>query len=168
MAAEIDSFHDEILKPCKVARFEEIPSRFSSPQCPSSLRRFIRSSIGRRRLPKPMNPRDIQAIVSVLFLGHLAPLAAQTGNDLWAQYALSPDTHSNIPNNSFAGYRGGEVPIPDVPVVANLASFGGVGDGTTDNTQAFVDAIDAAWRAGGGAVLIPAGTFRVEEMIHLN
>jgi len=114
-----------------------------------------------------MKTRSASAFACLLILGHLAPIAAQTGNDLWAQYALSPDAHPNIPNNSFAGYRAGEVPIPDVPVVANLASFGGVGDGTTDNTQVFVDAIDAAWRAGGGAVLIPAGTFRVEE-IHLN
>ena len=57
-----------------------------------------------------------------------------------------------------------------IPAIAGLLFLGQVAPASaqTDNTQAFVDAIDAAGRAGGGAVLIPAGTFRVEEMIHLN
>lgn len=93
---------------------------------------------------------------------------AQTGDDIFADYSANPDTHPNLSNNSFAGYRAGETPIPDVPVVATLTDFGGNGDGVADNTAAFAEAIAAAWRAGGGAVFIPAGTYRVEEMIHLN
>ena len=103
-----------------------------------------------------------------VFAALLLPLAAQTGDDIFAAYSASPNTHPNLPNNSFAGYRAGETPVPDVPVVVNLTDYGGSGDGTTDNTQAFAVAIEAAWRAGGGAVFLPAGTYRVEGLIHLN
>jgi hypothetical protein len=87
---------------------------------------------------------------------------------LWAEYAASPETHPNIPNNSFAGYHRGEKPVPDVPVVANLLDYGGVGDGIYDNTEAFRQAIDAAYRAGGGAILIPAGEYYVDDMIQMH
>ncbi len=113
-----------------------------------------------------MKAPPIFALAALILIS--PPLHAQTGDAIFADYSAAPDSHPNLPNNSFAGYRAGETPIPDVPVIVDLAAFGGVGDGVTDNTKAFADAIEAAWRAGGGAVSIPAGTFRVEEMIHLN
>ncbi|MCC5806078.1 MAG: fibronectin type III domain-containing protein [Opitutales bacterium] len=87
---------------------------------------------------------------------------------IWDDFATAPHTHPNIPHNAYAGYRGGAAPIPDVPVVADLLDFGGNGDGETDNTAAFQRAIEAAWRAGGGAVYIPPGVYVVDKMIHLN
>lgn len=94
--------------------------------------------------------------------------AQSTATEVWQDFAANPHQHQNIPHNAYAGYRGGRMAIPDVPVVVNLLDFGGVGDGLTDNTAAFGRAIEAAWQAGGGAVLIPAGTYVVQEMIHLN
>ncbi len=41
----------------------------------------------------------------------------------------------------------------------NIESYGARGDGRTVNTEAFRKAIDAASAAGGGVVLVPAGTF---------
>jgi polygalacturonase len=55
--------------------------------------------------------------------------------------------------------------MPDVPepVIPNrtfsIADFGGVKDGKTLNTQAFAKAIDACSKAGGGHVIIPAGSW---------
>lgn len=90
-----------------------------------------------------------------------------TSEDIWGDYLLEPDNHAHIPNNSFAGYMRGEQPLPDVPVVTDITYHGGVGDGLTDNTTAFRDAIEAAYQAGGGAVYIPAGTWLVTETIWL-
>jgi hypothetical protein len=49
---------------------------------------------------------------------------------------------------------------PDIPShVFNVVDFGAVGDGHTDNTAAFAKAMAACAAAGGGRVVVPAGTF---------
>ena len=63
-----------------------------------------------------------------------------------------------------AGVEGG---IPTVPVRQNVLDFGAVGDGVTDDAQAFKDAI-AALPPEGGAVLVPAGTYLLRSKIRLD
>lgn len=48
----------------------------------------------------------------------------------------------------------------------NITDFGAIGDGKSDCTQAFKKAIDAASKAGGGKVIVPAGIF-LTGAIHL-
>jgi polygalacturonase len=48
--------------------------------------------------------------------------------------------------------------IPDAKF--NLADFGGIGDYQKDNTQAFKDAVAAIAKAGGGHLIVPAGTYK--------
>ncbi|HEY4568341.1 MAG TPA: glycosyl hydrolase family 28-related protein, partial [Kribbella sp.] len=48
----------------------------------------------------------------------------------------------------------------------SITGFGAVGDGTTLATAAIAKAIDACHRAGGGRVVVPAGTF-LTGAIHL-
>jgi polygalacturonase len=48
----------------------------------------------------------------------------------------------------------------------DITSYGAVGDGTTDCTEAFKKAIDACNKAGGGRVVVPKGTF-LTGAIHL-
>ncbi len=55
------------------------------------------------------------------------------------------------------GVHGG---IPELAVVKNVLDFGAVADNSTDNRLAFQNAINAAAAAGGGAVWVPAGTYR--------
>ncbi len=58
----------------------------------------------------------------------------------------------------------GAVPAtrPGVAVARwNAADLGAVADGSTDNTPAIQKALDAAGRAGGGVVELPAGRYRV-------
>jgi len=58
------------------------------------------------------------------------------------------------------GISGG---IPDYPVGANVKDYGAVGDGQTDDTQAFRDAIIAA--SEGTAVLIPNGVYKITNTL---
>jgi parallel beta-helix repeat protein len=45
--------------------------------------------------------------------------------------------------------------------IINVKSYGAVGDGTTDDTEAIQDTLDAAETAGGGIVYFPKGTYLV-------
>ncbi|ODM25546.1 glycosyl hydrolase family 28-related protein [Acetivibrio mesophilus] len=61
------------------------------------------------------------------------------------------------------GIRGG---IPTRPVVANVMDFGAKGDGLTDDSNAFIKAIESV--KDGGAVLIPSGEYLLKSKITLN
>jgi polygalacturonase len=53
-----------------------------------------------------------------------------------------------------------KIPAPQIPDRSfNVTDFGAVADGKTLNTSAIAAAIDACKKAGGGRVIIPAGTF---------
>lgn len=45
--------------------------------------------------------------------------------------------------------------------------FGARGDGETDDTRAFQEAMDAAAEAGGGVVRVPAGNYRIESTLSI-
>jgi len=49
--------------------------------------------------------------------------------------------------------------------VFNVKNYGAVGNGTTDDTAAIQDAIDAAEANGGGLVLLPPGTYLVSDTL---
>ncbi|MCC5806767.1 MAG: fibronectin type III domain-containing protein [Opitutales bacterium] len=123
-------------------------------------------------IPSDVGAVLLRAAVFTVLLGALHTGATAqtttTGAVLWSEFTAAPDNHSHIPNAAYAGYRRGEAAVPDVPVVANVLDYGAVADGAGDNTRAFREAIDAAWYAGGGAVLVPAGTYRIERMILLH
>ncbi len=55
---------------------------------------------------------------------------------------------------------------PEIPSNSvNIIDFGAVGDGETDNSQAFADAISAITEKGGGKVIIPAGIWLTGPII---
>ncbi|QQE13317.1 hypothetical protein JD969_07625 [Planctomycetota bacterium] len=49
----------------------------------------------------------------------------------------------------------------------DIIEFGAKGDGKTDNTQAFQDAIDACAQAGGGIINIPTGQYLIKSHLTL-
>ncbi len=114
----------------------------------------------------------IQLTIAIIAAGlaawaSLSP-APTNSTELWNSFASNPDNHRYIPDNSYAGYRRGEVPLPTVPMVVNGATeFGFVADGVTDNTVAMREAIEAAYVRGGGAIVLPAGNFAFDNLIRL-
>ena len=86
---------------------------------------------------------------------------------LWGEAGELWDPRGRLPDFSYAGYQEGAEP-PEVPVVVDVRDHGGVGDGVTDDTAALQSALDAAAEAGGGAVWVPSGTWRVQDVLNLS
>ena len=101
----------------------------------------------------------------------LCTLASQAApdpmQDLFNEWRKDPGRHSNLPDCSYAGYRAGEVPPPELPVVARVTDFGATPDDATDDTAAIRKAVALAADKGGGAVLVPAGVWRISAPIFL-
>eukprot|EP00879_Flechtneria_rotunda_P029045 GHRR01031304.1.p1 GENE.GHRR01031304.1~~GHRR01031304.1.p1 ORF type:complete len:250 (+),score=68.68 GHRR01031304.1:450-1199(+) len=81
-------------------------------------------------------------------------------------YRLTNSTGSQrLLDWSYTGYMAGEMAIPILPVVTNVQDFGAMGDGITDDTQAFLDAINAVGRQG--TILIPEGRYIITEQLNI-
>lgn len=86
---------------------------------------------------------------------------------LWREFARTPFTHPQIPYVGRAGCHGGTRRFPRRAVVADVTDHGAVADGTTDCAPAINRALAAAGRAGGGTVLVPPGTYRIDGLIRI-
>lgn len=119
------------------------------------------------------------AVVAVAVTGGTATAAAPSAPTspsapqgqvpvLWREFTRTPFTHPQIPYVGRSGRDGGATRFPRRPVVADVRDHGAVADdGTTDCAPAINRAIAAAGRAGGGTVLIPPGTFRIDDLIRV-
>ncbi len=85
---------------------------------------------------------------------------------LWQEFQRSPYKHPQIPNVSFAGYRCGEHP-PTRPVRADVVDFGAAPGGEADSAPAINAAIAEVGMRGGGTVLVPEGTYRIDSEIRI-
>jgi hypothetical protein len=65
---------------------------------------------------------------------------------------------------SYAGYRHGEAPLPELAQARRFAVKADA-TGATDAGPAIQAAIDAAEAAGGGVVVLPVGLFRVDDLL---
>jgi len=81
---------------------------------------------------------------------------------LWGREGEKWDT-TQIPDFTKAGYRSGTAAIPDFPVGADVTDFGAVGNGITDNTDAFRQAIAAC--KTNQSVYIPPGTYLLTDTL---
>ncbi|HIW61595.1 MAG TPA: hypothetical protein H9881_03985 [Candidatus Stackebrandtia excrementipullorum] len=78
------------------------------------------------------------------------------------------ENNSRIPDFSWAGYRNGDVPLPEVPTVAELGPVSG------DNTERIQEALDAIGarepdeNGFRGALQLAPGEYRVGGMISIN
>lgn len=72
---------------------------------------------------------------------------------------------------SYAGYRGGSVPlgaaVPDL-VVDVVSEHGADPTGANDSTEAVQAAIDTVQNGGGGVVFFPVGLYRFDGQLHVS
>ena len=100
--------------------------------------------------------------------------SASAVSALWSEYDLTPDTHPNIPNCSYAGYHYGEDPIPHIVATpantfdVTATAYGAKGNDQTDDTAAIRAALTAAKNAGGGVVYFPNGHYYVSGVLFVN
>jgi hypothetical protein len=95
-----------------------------------------------------------------------APSAQAVEPDIWREFTANPYNHPQIPNVSFAGYRLGERP-PKRPARTSVLTYGGKPDGSANAAPAINQAIVDVGSAGGGVVLVPAGTYRIDDVIEV-
>jgi hypothetical protein len=90
--------------------------------------------------------------------------AAAENSDLWGRNGEKWSPQSRLPDFSFAGYHCGEAPLPTLPPGVSVKDFGAKGDGVTDDTQAFLDALA---NAKTGAIEIPAGRYKITKILQI-
>jgi len=91
-----------------------------------------------------------------------APDNEPVHSKLWGVTGEKWSPSGRLPDFSFAGYHCGEQPIPDVAQRADVKQFGAKGDGESDDTKAFKDAIEAT---SGGALFVPAGKYVIKDVL---
>lgn len=89
---------------------------------------------------------------------------------LWREFTAAPFTHPQIPFIGRAGYRGGSaLPRPRTGhgFIANVLHYGARPDDSADAAPAINRAIAAAGERGGGTVIVPEGTYRIDDIIRI-
>ena len=89
----------------------------------------------------------------------------QAYSALWGKAGEKWDPAGRLPDFSYAGYRMGEAAIPTPPVKADVKSFGAKGDGQSDDTKAFQEALK---KTSGGVLFVPAGKYVITDFLELD
>ncbi|HKK87977.1 MAG TPA: hypothetical protein VJ917_03945, partial [Saprospiraceae bacterium] len=140
---------------------------------------FVTVDISRNHFKRTLSPRYILTFLILLNgLLHTSPCSyAQSSNLVWldegslkyAPFAMEGQTNevNTIPDFSHAGYMGGGVALPDVPVVISLSPSEG---DDTDRIQQAIDQVEALTPdANGfrGAVLLQSGCYDLEGQLYI-
>ncbi|SMO48992.1 glycosyl hydrolase family 28-related protein [Solitalea koreensis] len=108
----------------------------------------------------------LNRIVILFFLFFVKSFSyAQVHSQLWGRKGEKWDK-TKIPDFTKAGYKSGNAGIPNFPTGVNVCDFGAVGDGVSDNTNAFRKAIASCGR--NKAVFIPAGVYLLKDTIQFS
>ncbi len=94
-----------------------------------------------------------------------APAPPRQHSELWGRSGEAWTPYGRLPDFSFAGYRFGDEPLPELPVRATVKEHGASGDGEADDTEAFRKALASV---SDGTVLVPAGRYRITGVLRLS
>src|SRR6185369_10706586 len=103
-------------------------------------------------------------LAGILFLG-LALSANGAFSALWGRNGESWTPKSRLPDFSYAGYHCGEQPLPDLSPGVSVKTFGAKGDGRTDDTAAFLQALATVKK---GAIEVPPGRYVITDILEIN
>lgn len=92
------------------------------------------------------------------------PAAAAEHSELWGSSGERWSGKSRLPDFSHAGYQRGEKLLPTVARGISVRDFGAKGDGRSDDTKAFQEAIAKTQR---GAIEVPAGKYRITDLLEI-
>jgi len=114
------------------------------------------------KTPRYTNIVPLIAVFSLL--GGAAFQAPAQHSKLWGEDGTQWTPQSRLPDFSFAGYRRGEKPLPNVPRGVSVKDFGAKGDGETDDTAAFLKALA---EVKSGAIEVPPGRYRITGLLEI-
>ncbi len=106
--------------------------------------------------------------LALLVSGWLCTLSLATAENavkysrLWGQDGQAWSEESRLTDFSYAGYHRGERPIPLRSPDVSVKDFGVRGDGKTDDTTAFQEAIK---QSAGKTILIPEGEYVITDQL---
>ena len=106
-----------------------------------------------------LHHRILPAVVAGLII---AQSALPDDSVLWGENGERWSAMSRLPDFSFAGYQRGERPLPRVAPNVSVKDFGALGDGRTDDTAAFQQALR---EAPGKAISVPAGRYVITDVL---
>ncbi len=99
-----------------------------------------------------------------LLLSATSTWPAAQHSALWGERGENWNSESRLPDFSFAGYHCGEKALPNVPPGVSVKNFGAKGDGVTDDSQAFLDALE---KVRSGAIEVPPGRYRITRILEI-
>jgi hypothetical protein len=99
----------------------------------------------------------------------MAPAGAET-NSLWLEYKKNPNSHPQIPNNSYAGYGYGEKKqeLFINAQLINIKQFGAKGDGKADDSNAISRALSSIKGNAPIRIYFPNGEYLFSRQIVVN
>ncbi len=120
--------------------------------------------MSRNWYPKWMMMIHFAFLANLLVGTALAADPQSTHSQLWGAHGERWTAESRLPDFSYAGYHRGERELPRLTADVSVKDFGAVGDGKTDDTDAFQTAIR---EAAGKTIAIPAGTYVITDMLEI-
>lgn len=106
-------------------------------------------------------------LIVILCFSNLDHVLAQEKivSELWGENGENWNNTGRLPDFSFAGYHEGLKELPNCPVAKNIKTdYGALGDGITDDTEAFLKAISE----NPGVVYIPEGKYVITKILRIS